>query len=99
MDDREDRPTEAELDALLADARATRKKPTRAMWIAALVVSLLCVIGLAYGLITSWDVEPEKGAIKAAAQTGGSGFGLGVMIGLAAGIALGSLLALRKRQS
>ena len=98
MDDREDRPTEAELEALLASARATRKKPSRGMWIAALVVSVICVIGLSYGLITNWDVEPEKGAIKAASRTGGSGFGLGIMIGLAAGIALGSLLALRKRQ-
>jgi len=89
---------DAELDALLAPARATRKKPSRAMWIAAIVISVICVIGLAYGLITNWDVEPETGAIKAASRTGGSGFGLGVMIGLAAGVALGGLLALRKRQ-
>jgi hypothetical protein len=93
------KPTEAEVEALLATAKATRKRPTRNMWLAALVISLACVVGLAYGLITSWDAPPDPRAAKSAAETGSGnrGFGLGLMLGLAAGIAIGSALALRRR--
>jgi hypothetical protein len=92
-----DKPTDAEVEALLAAAKATRKRPSRGMWAAALVMSVACVIGLAYGLVTSWDAVPDKSAVKSAAATSGSGFYLGLMIGIAVGIAIGSALALRKR--
>jgi hypothetical protein len=91
----EPKPTDAEVEVLLAAAKATRKKPSRAMWIVAIVISVVCVAGLAYGLISNWDAQPDPRA-KSVAQTS-SGFLLGFMVGLAAGIAIGSALALRRR--
>jgi hypothetical protein len=101
------KPTDAEVAALLASAEAVRKRPSRGLWFLALVVSLVCVLGLGYGLLTYWDTEPERATIKAGGDntatggspTSGTGFGLGLMIGLGAGIAIGSGLALRRRQS
>ena len=63
----------------------------------AIVVSLVCVAGLAYGLLSEWNTEPSHPLEHAQRQTGGSGFGLGLVIGIGAGIVLGSLIALKKR--
>lgn len=95
------KPTQSEVDELLAAARATRKRPSRTLWIAALVVSIACVAGLAYGLVTSWDAEPDRERIASASRGSGSGsgFGVGLVIGIGAGIAIGSLIAVRRRQS
>jgi hypothetical protein len=94
------KPTEAEVAALLATADAVRKKPSRGLWMLAIVVSLVCVIGLGYGLITHWDTQPDKAMIRSGASgnSNGTGFGLGLMIGLGAGIAIGSVLAVRRRR-
>lgn len=94
-------PDDAEVQALLAAAAATRKKPSRGLWIAAIVVSVVCVVALGWGLIKYWDEPPAQTTIKPNAHQGGSGFGLGVgfMLGLGVGIAVGSALALRRRQS
>jgi hypothetical protein len=93
-------PTEAEVAALLATAEAVRKRPSRGLWIFALAVSVVCLVGLGYGLLTHWNTEPDKTAIKSGASSSanGSGFGIGLMIGLGAGIGIGSMLALRRRQ-
>jgi hypothetical protein len=95
------KPTEAEVAALLASADAVRKRPSRGLWIFALAVSVVCLIGLGYGLLTYWDTEPDQAAVKSreTTSTGGTGFGVGLIIGLAAGIAIGSGLALRRRPS
>jgi hypothetical protein len=94
------KPSDAEVEALLASAKATRKRPSRTLWIAAVIVSVLCVGGLVYGLVTNWDAEPDPEVVKSASRVNrsGSGFVLGVMVGLGAGIAIGSALAQRKRQ-
>jgi hypothetical protein len=92
------KPTEAEVAALLATAEGVRKKPSRGLWLLAIATSLICVIGLGYGLVTSWDTQPDKSRKPAATSNSGSGFGLGLMIGLGAGIAIGSGLALRRRK-
>ncbi len=92
-------PDDAEVQALLAAAAATRKKPSRGLWIAAIVVSVVCVVALGWGLINHWDQSPEPKAIKPTTQQGGRGFGLGLMVGIGVGIAIGSVLALRRRQS
>ena len=91
-------PTEAEVQALLATAEATRKKPGRGMWIVAIVLAVICVGALAYGLFTYWNEPPEKTPSQVTrSQSSGGGFVLGLVIGVAAGIAIGSALALRKR--
>ena len=72
--------------------------PSRRLWVAAIVVSAVCVAGLAYALVVDWDTKPMRALPRATAGGNGSGFGLGLMIGIGAGIAVGSLIALRKRQ-
>lgn len=67
----------------------------RKLWILAIVVSVVLVAALAYALIVDWDTPVQKPLPRA--QTESSGFGLGLLIGLGAGVVLGSLLALRKR--
>lgn len=73
------------------------QKPSRRLWIAAIVVAGVCVLGLAYGLITDWDTPADKMPSREGHHAGGSGFGVGLMIGIGAGIAIGSLIAIRKR--
>jgi hypothetical protein len=67
------------------------------MWIAALVVSIVCLAGLAYGLVTDWNTPVKHTVPSAKAIATGSGFWLGLLVGLGAGIVLGSLIALKKR--
>lgn len=71
-------------------------RPSRQLWVAAIVVSIVCVGALAWGVFNYWD-EPPRQHMPAAASSGGSGFGLGLMIGIGAGILIGSVIALRKR--
>jgi hypothetical protein len=73
-------------------------RPSRALWIAALAVSLICVGALAIGYLTrDPDVKPQH--LPNAASNSSSGFGTGILIGIAAGVAIGSAIALRKRDS
>lgn len=76
-------------------------RPSRQLWIAAIVVSVICVGALAWGVLNYWD-EPARKTLEPSAPStsseGGSGFGLGLMIGLGAGIVVGSLIALRARK-
>ncbi len=71
------------------------------MWIAALVVSVLCVAGISYGLIADWDTKPvrrpELADKEKQLRENDGGFYLGLGIGLGAGILLASFVALRKR--
>lgn len=73
------------------------QKPSRTLWIAAIVVSLICIGGLAYGLVMDWNTPPDRTLPSRPAQATGSGFGLGLIVGIGAGVVLGSLIALRKR--
>jgi len=91
-------PTDSEVKLLLESAQATRKRPSRGMWIVAIVVSVVCVGAFAYAMISDWN-EPASERVERRPTSTGSGFGLGFMIGIAAGIAIGSLLAVRKRQA
>jgi hypothetical protein len=72
-------------------------KPSRRLWIAALVVSAICIGGLAYGLVTEWNTPPTRTLDSSRAPASGTGFGLGVGIGIGVGVVLASLLAARKR--
>ncbi|HEU4612791.1 MAG TPA: hypothetical protein VFS15_11965 [Kofleriaceae bacterium] len=72
-------------------------RPSRQLWVAAIVVSIVCVGALAWGVFNYWDEPPRQHIPTAAAGGGGSGFGLGLMIGIGAGILIGSVIALRKR--
>jgi hypothetical protein len=75
----------------------SERKPSRTLWLAAILVSVVCVGGLAYGLVTSWDAEPDRTLPDREPATRSSGFGLGLLVGIGAGIVIGSLLAIRRR--
>jgi hypothetical protein len=93
----EAKPTEAEIQALLANVEAARKKPSRGLWMAAIAVSVVCMVALAYGLIMYWDEPPAQTTLRPNATSSGSGFGLGVVVGVGAGVVIGSLIAIRRR--
>jgi hypothetical protein len=68
------------------------------MWIAAIVVAVICVSGLVYGLDVDWNTPPDKLPTRSEHARGGSGLGAGLMIGIGAGIAIGSLIAIRRKR-
>jgi hypothetical protein len=70
--------------------------PSRQLWIVAIAVSVVCLAGLAYALATDWNTQPERTLARPAASTS-SGFGLGLLIGIGAGVVIGSLIVIRKR--
>lgn len=73
------------------------QRPSRNLWIAALALSLLAVAGLAYALITDWNAAPDRALHPPHGASSGSGFTIGLVIGLGAGVVIGSLIALRKK--
>ena len=75
-----------------------QNRPSRQLWLAAIVVSVVCIAGLAWGLVNYWDEPPDKTVDRRPADSSG-GFGIGLLVGLGAGIVVGSLIAARKRPS
>lgn len=72
--------------------------PSRRLWIFAILVSVLCVGGLVYALIAERDTPAERRSVDGPVTTSsGGGFGLGVLVGVGAGVVIGSLIAIRKR--
>ena len=71
--------------------------PSRTLWIIAIAISVLCVGGLVYALIAERDTPAEHRSTSGPVSTGSSGFGLGVIVGVGAGIVIGSLIAVRRK--
>lgn len=83
-----ERNSSAALDAILEHGRRTRKPVTRGLWIAALLVGVVCAIGFAVMVLA----EPSSAGPRAPARTassGGGGLGIGLVIGACAGIVIG----------
>jgi len=89
---------EARARKIELSARATRKPLSRGVWIAALVVSMVSVAGLAIAWWQDHDtVSTTPLARHPSAEGGGGDMWVGVLVGLGVGIAIGSLLALKKK--
>lgn len=88
---------EAEARAIVERAKQGRKPLPRSVGVAAIVVAVVCVGALAIGYLVAGGAAPTPHDHPKVVETH-SGFGLGVVIGLVAGIAIGSALALRKRE-
>jgi hypothetical protein len=67
----------------------------RKLWILAIVVSVVLVAALGYALIVDWNTPVQKQLPRVPSES--SDFGFGVLVGLAAGVVIGSLFALKKR--
>ena len=86
--------TEAKARAIERAARQRKPLP-RGVWIAAIVVSVACVVGLAVAWIQDRDTVAVKHLDEHSSATG-SGLWLGLLVGLGLGIAIGSVLAIRR---
>jgi formate/nitrite transporter FocA (FNT family) len=84
------------LEAIRRKATADRTRPSRAMWIVALLIGTVCTIGF----VVMFLVEPSGSASTPQRSTehGGLGFTAGLLFGLVIGVALGFAIA-RQRQS
>ena len=90
---------ETRLREIADAAKQDRKRPSRALWVAALAVSVLCVAGLAIAWIEDRDTIgtttlPMADARKVDTNGGYSG----VVTGAVVGIVVGSLIAVRRRK-
>jgi H+/Cl- antiporter ClcA len=77
-------------------ARAQRRPLPRGVWIASFVVSIVCVIGLAI----AWLQDRNTPAVKTLDHKSPpheSGLWLGLLVGIGLGIAIGSVLAARRK--
>lgn len=105
---------EAAARAIAETAKRTRKPLPRGLWIAAIVVAVVCVGALAIAwfggagsaAVTAHAARPglplshaPPGLDAPSHLTIGGGFGTGLLIGVGVGIVIGSLIALRKRDS
>ena len=78
-------------------AARQRKPLPRGVWIAAIVISIACVVGLAI----AWIQDRETVALKPLdrpAPVVSSGLWIGLLLGLGLGIAIGSVLAARAKK-
>jgi hypothetical protein len=87
---------EARARAIELAARAGRKPLPRGVWIAALVVSVVSVAGLAIAWWQDHDTVSTTPLARHPSAEGG-GMWVGVLVGLGVGIAIGSLFALKKK--
>lgn len=87
---------EAEIQAILERGRRTRRPLPRLLWLAAVLVAVICATGLAIVLLD--DPAPGRGAGARPPSSSGAGFGSGLAIGAAAGLAIGFALARAQRR-
>lgn len=85
---------ERQIREIVAQGRAARANPSRALWIAGLVLGAL---GLA-AFVVILVVEPgASSSAPAPSRAGRGGFASGIAVGIAAGIAIGYAIARKRR--
>ncbi|HWO18367.1 MAG TPA: hypothetical protein VNO30_06310 [Kofleriaceae bacterium] len=104
---------EAQIDAIISQGRATRRRPARGAWIAAAIVGAICAIGfvllLVPGAAPGGDSSdrpaadgsgagPRAAPRRTAGRAGCAG-GLGVGLGIGLGIGFGIGFAMGRRQA
>ena len=89
-------PEAVRIAAIVAGGRATRRRPSRAAWIAAGIVGAICALGFVLLLGPGGAPGEQAGAAGAPGRARGTprgagcagGFGLGLGVGMAIGFAL-----------
>lgn len=83
------------LDAIAEFSRATRRRPSKAMWIAAGVVGVVCIVAFVAMLLA--EPDPTPAVQHAPVRDRGLGFAAGIAVGLAIGIGVGFAIARQRR--
>lgn len=84
----------AQIEAILERGRGTRKPLPRGLWIAAAVVGAICAAGFAVAML---GTAAPGGAQATRSAPDGAGFGTGIVVGAAGGLAIGFALARQRR--
>jgi hypothetical protein len=83
--------------AIAESARATRKRPSRGMWIAAVLVGVACAIGFVVLMFS--EGEPSPTPTRSTTDGRGFGFAAGLLVGGAVGIAVGLAIGRQRHSS
>ncbi len=87
---------DAALEAITREARGTRRAPSRALWIVASLVGVICAI--AFVVVMFSDGSTAK-PTQAPPTSSGLGFSAGLVIGAVVGLALGWAMARQRHSS
>jgi len=87
----------AALDAITRQARGTRHKTSRAVWLVAAVVGVIC--GIAFVVVVLSEGNPRKPTGTPPPASTGWGFSAGLLIGAVVGIAVGLAIARQRAHS
>ena len=85
---------EDDIEAIVELGRRTRRPVPRGLWIAAAIVSVICITGLAFALLG--DRAPQ-GPRRERPSPQGSGLQIGLAIGAGAGFAIGFATGRQRR--
>jgi drug/metabolite transporter (DMT)-like permease len=85
---------EDDIEAIVALGRRTRTPVPRGLWIAAAIVSVICITGFGFALLG--DNAPQ-GARRQPPPPQGSGLEIGLAIGAGAGFAIGFATGRQRR--
>lgn len=80
-------------------ARRTRRKPSRALWIAAALVGVACSLGFVTILLSDASDASSAPSATPAATDHGLGFTAGIVVGLIGGIGVGFAAARHRHSS
>ena len=85
---------EKTIEDIAAVGRATRKRPSRGLWVAALVIGGACAVAFAVMMLVDSGAPTHETAPRHA-----GGFSNGLFIGIALGVVLGWALGRQRRAS
>lgn len=77
---------DAAIEAIVSEARKTRRKASRGVWTVAAIVGIAGAIGFAIVMLADASSSPTK---RVAAENHGSEFTVGLAVGVVVGIAIG----------
>jgi drug/metabolite transporter (DMT)-like permease len=86
-----------DIAAIARGARRTRRPTPRWLWIASVIVGVICATGFAVAMLQGRDAPPARGAARPPAGPAGAGLGVGLSIGGMAGLAIGYVLGRQRR--
>ncbi len=87
---------EQAVEEIAKGARDARTKPSRAMWIATLVIGVVSIIAFVIALVADGEPTPHP---RTTPDGSSLGFATGLALGICIGIAVGFAIARRRKPS